>query len=68
MTNEEQQIKLMTERQLAKAISVSLRTARRLRARKVLPYYKLGNALIRYDQKQCFEALNKYRVKANGEK
>ncbi len=68
MTNETTQLKLLTEKQLANAIGVSLRTARRLRAQKILPFYKLGKSLIRYDQNQCVKALDKYRVKANGEK
>jgi Helix-turn-helix domain len=67
MPNETTALKLMTEKQLAEAIAVSPRTARRLRAQKILPFYKLGKGLIRYDQSQCLKALGKYRVSAHGE-
>jgi len=67
MPNETTALKLMTEKQLAEAIAVSPRTARRLRAQKILPFYKLGRGLIRYDQSQCVKALGQYRVSAHGE-
>lgn len=67
MANEHPPLKLLTEKQLAEAIAVSPRTARRLRAQKILPFYKLGKGLIRYDQSQCVKALGQYRVSAHGE-
>jgi len=67
MAHEPLPLKLLTEKQLAEAIAVSPRTARRLRAQKILPFYKLGKGLIRYDQSQCLKALAKYRVSAHGE-
>jgi hypothetical protein len=67
MSHEKLPLKLLTERQLAEAIAVSPRTARRLRARKILPFYRLGKGLIRYDQGQCVKALNSYRVAAHRE-
>lgn len=67
MSHEKTPLKLLTERQLAEAIAVSPRTARRLRAQKILPFYRLGKGLIRYDQNQCAKALNSYRVAAHGE-
>jgi hypothetical protein len=60
-------LKLLTEKQLAEAIGVSPRTARRLRVQKILPHYRLGKGLIRYDQNQCLKALNSYRVEAQSE-
>jgi hypothetical protein len=67
MPNETNTLKLLTEKQLAEAIAVSPRTARRLRTQRVLPFYKFGKGLIRYDQDQCLKALNQYRVAAHGE-
>ena len=67
MPNESLPLKLLTEKQLAEALAVSPRTARRLRAEKVLPFYKLGKGLIRYDQSQCVKALGQYRVSAHWE-
>lgn len=61
------QLKLLTEKQLAKALAVSPRTARRMRTQKILPFYRLGKGLIRYDETQCVKALNIYRVSAHGE-
>jgi hypothetical protein len=67
MPNENTPLKLLTERQLAEAIAVSPRTARRLRTQKLLPFYKLGKGLVRYDLDQCRKALDQYRVAAQGE-
>ena len=67
MPHEISPLKLLTEKQLAEAIAVSPRTARRLRAQKILPHYRLGKGLIRYDQNQCVKALNDYRIAAHGE-
>lgn len=67
MSNTPPPIKLMTERQFAEAIAVSPRTARRLRSQKIIPFYKFGKGIVRYDQDQCRKALEKYRVEAHGE-
>jgi excisionase family DNA binding protein len=67
MPHESLPLKLFTEKQLAEVLAVSPRTARRLRAQKILPFYKLGRGLIRYDQSQCVKALGQYRVSTNGE-
>jgi len=55
-------IKLLTERQLAEFLAVSPRTARRLRTQKILPFYKLGRGIIRFDQALCLKALDNYRI------
>ena len=67
MPHEIPPLKLLTEKQLATALAVSPRTARRLRTQKILPFYRLGKGLIRYDQNQCVKALNNYRIAAHGE-
>ena len=64
---QDHEIKLLTEKQMAEALSVSTRTARRLRKQRILPFYKLGRGLVRYDKSQCVEALEHFRVKSNTE-
>ena len=60
-------LKLLTEMQLAEVLAASPRPARRPRAQKILPFYKLSRGLIRHDQNQCVKALNQYRVNGHGE-
>lgn len=67
MANEPPPLKLLTEKQLAEAIAVSPRTARRLRTQRILPFYRLSKGIIRYDQSQCVKALRQYKVEAQGE-
>ena len=57
---------LTTEKRIAKQLNISVRTARRLRTQKILPYYRIGRT-IRYDQRECQKALEDYRVKTNAE-
>jgi excisionase family DNA binding protein len=63
-TNE---LKLLTEKQMAEALSVSTRTTRRLRKQRILPFYQIGKGLVRYDKRQCVEALEHFKVKSSGE-
>ena len=56
--------KLLKERELAKWLSVSPRTIRRLRSCQIIPFYRIGRGLIRYNREQCQEALDQYRVQS----
>jgi hypothetical protein len=59
-----QKIKLLKESELAKWLSVSARTIRRLRSCQIFPFYRIGHGLIRYNREQCQEALDQYRVRS----
>ena len=57
---------LVTEKQIAQDLTVSVRTARRLRQRKVLPFYRVGRT-IRYSRAECKKALQAFRVSTTAE-
>ena len=55
--------KLVREQQCAEAISVSVRTLRYWRRRKVIPYLKVG-ALVMYNLDEVLQALKDYKRKS----
>lgn len=57
---------LVTEKEIAKDLTVCVRTARRLRQKKILPFYRIGRT-IRYSRAECKKALQEYRVKTTTE-
>ncbi len=60
--------KLLKEKELAEILSVSTRTVRRLRNRRILPFFKLAPGLIRFCPTQCARALSQYEVKSLGDR
>ncbi len=59
--------KLLKEKDLADFLSVSPRTVRRLRNKRLLPFLKLASGLIRFCPKQCERALSRCEVKSLGD-
>jgi len=57
---------LVTEKQIAQDLTVSVRTARRLRKQKILPFYRIGRT-IRYSRAECRKALQEFRVSTTAE-
>jgi excisionase family DNA binding protein len=57
---------LVTEKQIAQDLTVSVRTARRLRKQNILPFYRIGRT-IRYSRAECRKALQEFRVKTSAE-
>jgi excisionase family DNA binding protein len=57
---------LVTEKQIAQDLTVSVRTARRLRMQKILPFYRIGRT-IRYSRAECRKALQEFRVSTTAE-
>jgi hypothetical protein len=59
--------KLLKEKDLAHFLAVSPRTVRRLRNKRLLPFFKLASGLIRFCPKQCERALSQCEVKSLGD-
>jgi hypothetical protein len=59
--------KLLKEKDLADFLSVSPRTVRRMRNKRLLPFFKLASGLIRFCPKQCERALSQGEVKSVGD-
>ena len=51
---------LVREKQCAEALSVSVRTLRYWRRRKIIPYFKVG-ALVMYDLDEVLQTLKMYK-------
>ena len=51
---------LVREKQCAEALSVSVRTLRYWRRRRIIPYFKVG-ALVMYDLDEVLQALKIYK-------
>ena len=60
--------KLLKEKELAEILSISTRTVRRLRNRRLLPFFKLAPGLIRFCPTQCARALSQCEVKSLGDR
>jgi DNA-binding transcriptional MerR regulator len=54
---------LVREKQCAEALSVSVRTLRYWRQRRIIPYFKVG-ALVFYDLEEVLRALSTYKREA----
>jgi DNA-binding transcriptional MerR regulator len=52
--------KLIREKKCADALSVSVRTLRYWRRRKIIPFFKVG-ALVMYDLSEVLQALKTYK-------
>jgi hypothetical protein len=55
--------KLIREKKCADALSVSVRTLRYWRRRKIIPFFKVG-ALVMYDLDEVLRALRTYKREA----
>ena len=55
--------KLIREKKCAEALSVSVRTLRYWRRRKIIPFFKVG-ALVMYDLEEVLQALKTYERKS----
>lgn len=53
---------LVTKKQVAKAIGISVRTVEGMMARKVIPFFKLSPRLVRFSLGRVKAALNRYEV------
>jgi hypothetical protein len=60
--------KLLKEKEIAEILSISTRTVRRLRNRRLLPFFKLAPGLIRFCPTQCARALSQCEVKSLGDR
>jgi DNA-binding XRE family transcriptional regulator len=58
-----QRTDIITEKELAKELNLSLRHLINLRNERLLPYIKLGRRLIRYDRHAVASAIQKLTVR-----
>lgn len=56
--------RLLTKRDLAKHLSLSVRGVERLMARRTIPYFVLGHRTVRFDPTRVKAALAKLEVRA----
>jgi excisionase family DNA binding protein len=56
--------KLLNKKQLAERLGLTVRGVESMMARKALPFYRLGNRTVRFDERDVTKALEGMRVDA----